>query len=244
MNSFLILCRTLFGYLVVGIMGVVCFVPCVFVACLPEKYRFDNRLYYGAVALFFRVIVWATFLHIKIEGKENIPNEPGIIIANHQSALDIPMLGSLVGTMPHIWLFLKKYTKYPIFGFVARRMNVVVDSSGLRKLVGSIEKAGRLIQGQHRHVLLFPEGGRHIDGSVHRFFYGFAILAQESKRPVIPVIMFNLGKIYPPGAFLLRPHPVKISIGKPFVFEENDTYETFSNRVHAWFVKQVETNSL
>ena len=158
--------------------------------------------------------------------------------ANHQSSLDIPLLGSLVGTFPHVWLFYVRYAKVPIFGFIVRRMNVVVDPSGLRKLVASLNEAARLVEGKDRHVMIFPEGGRYTDSKVHNFFYGFAVLAKKLHRPVIPVLLKNVGDVYPPGSFLLYPEPITITIGQPIHFKEHETEEEFLQRVHAWFLAQ------
>lgn len=242
MGTVFLVIRALFGYFVIALMGIVCFIPCIFVACLPEKYRFNNKVYYFFSWLFYRIIVWGSFLPFTVEGKHHIPEEPAILIANHQSALDIPFLGMLVNCHPHIWLFLSRYAKVPFFGFVTRRMNVVVDYSGLRKLTGAITDAARLIKGQKRHVLMFPEGGRATDGTVHRFYYGFVILAKETKRPVVPVMMFNLNKAYPPGSFFIHQYPIKIVIGEPFRLGDDETDEAFLQRVHSWFVQQVEQN--
>ena len=49
--------------------------------------------------------MWATFLPIHVEGKENLIEQPAIIIANHQSSLDIPVIGALFDHHPHVWLF-------------------------------------------------------------------------------------------------------------------------------------------
>lgn len=117
-------------------------------------------------------------------------------------------------------------------------MNVVVDPSGLRKLVASLNEAVRLVEGKNSHVMIFPEGGRYTDGKVHNFFYGFAVLAKKLHRPVVPVCMHNLGKVYPPYSFFVYNYPIKVIIGEPMHFKENETEEQFLQRVHAWFLAQ------
>lgn len=229
---------TLLGYLIISIIGCICIVPCIIIACLPERWRFDNRVYYWFVHIVYKGSLFATFLPITIRGREYFPTGPAIFVANHQSALDIPLLGSVVNSHPHVWLFLKRYAKVPIFGFITRRMNIVVDHTGLRKLVGSLEKAVTLIKGKNRHVILFPEGGRHTDGKIHNFFYGFAFLAKELGRPVVPIFMKNVNKAYPPGSFWLHQYPITIIIGKPFMYQQGESEEEFVQRVRAWFVEQ------
>ena len=230
--------RSLCAYLIIAIFMVVCFTPCFFIACLPVRWRYDNRVYFLFAHIFYRVINGVLLLPITVEGKENISSEPVIYVANHQSSLDIPLLGSLVDGHPHVWLFWVKFAKIPIFGFIARRMNIVVDPRGLRKLTGSIDAAVQIIKNTKSHIIIFPEGGRYIDNKIHNFFYGFAILAKQTGRPVIPVMMTNVNKIYPPGAFIMHPHPIRMIIGKPFVFLPDETEDDFVQRVHLWFVEK------
>lgn len=233
--------RSCFVYAVIAIALVFGSPICFIIACLPFKWRHDNRVYYTFLALFYRLYLKATFLNISVSGTENIPAHQAIIVANHQSSLDIPLLGSLVGFHPHVWLFLARFSKIPYLGFIARRMNIVVDHSGLRKLVGSVGQASDILKRCKSHVLMFPEGGRYIDGKIHKFYNGFARLAKETNRIVIPVFMRNVNKVYPPKSFLFQPYDISIIIGEPFVLLENESEIDFVKRVHDWFVAQ-ETN--
>ena len=58
------------------------------------------------MCIFYAITIRALLLPIKVVGLENIPHTPAIIAANHQSALDIPLVGNLMRCYPHIW-FLK-----------------------------------------------------------------------------------------------------------------------------------------
>jgi 1-acyl-sn-glycerol-3-phosphate acyltransferase len=228
------LLRTLVTYFLIGLFGFFLGIPCLISASLPEQWRY-NKLYYWCTDKLFKLGIWASFIPVTIEGKENIPHEPCIFAANHQSSFDIPLLGSLVDGHPHVWLFLKKYASVPIFGFIARRMNVVVDVSGFRKATMSIAEGIARVKGKDRHLLIFPEGGRILDDHVRDFFYGFAVIAKEVQRPVVPVMMINVNLVYPPGSFLVHYYPIKIIIGKPFFIEKDESLDDFVKRVHAWF---------
>lgn len=236
--------RTLLGCLVIGIAGLICVIPCFIIACLPAKWRYDNRIFYFFSYIFFRACILAAWLPIDIEYEtEDILKEPSIVISNHQSSLDIPLIAMVIKWRPHIWLFLARYAKVPIFGFILSRMNIMVDYRGLRKLVGSIDETLKVINGRTSHIILFPEGGRHTDGKVHSFLYGFALMAKHTGRPVLPIMLFNAYKVFPPGAILIRPHPIKIKVGKPFKFLPHETDDEFVQRVHAWYDQQVERHS-
>jgi 1-acyl-sn-glycerol-3-phosphate acyltransferase len=210
-------------------------VPLLIVASLPKKWRYGNPVYYFFTYIFYKGLVLSTLVPISISGKEHIGQTPAIIIANHQSAFDIPLLGSLLGLRPHVWLFLARYAYVPIFGYITRRMNIVVDHRGLRKLVGAVHRALEVVGDHKSHILIFPEGGRYNDGKIHHFFYGFALLAKATGRPIVPVVMQGAGKVLPPRTFFLHMHPIKITIGEPIYFDKTTPDDKIVSTMQEWF---------
>lgn len=228
------LLKTFIGYICVIIIGIISGIPCLIIACLPTNMRRDNRIFYFFTYIFYIVIRWATFTPITIKGEKNLPISPVIFVSNHLSALDIPYVGSIIGNEPHVWLFLKKYMYVPIFGFIAQRMNVVVDLSNRRALMRAVKEAIILGKEHKRHIVIFPEGGRSRNDKIGSFFLGFAIIAQKTNLPVVPIRLYNLDKVFPPGALLIRDYPVAIIIGKPMTLKEGETQQAFADRVRAW----------
>ncbi len=212
--------------------------PLMLCITLPERYRY-NRLLFILLSLCYKALCYSLFLPIKIKGKKNLLKEqPMIIAANHQSALDIPLLGLIIGSHPHIWLVLAHYTHTPILGFLIRQIFISVQKDSPQSAAKSVIKLLKLAQKTAGHIIIFPEGGRFIDGSIHPFFAGFALLAKKTGRPVVPVFMPNNGKALYPESLLLKYTCLTIIIGKPFTFELNDTDESFSERVYNWFVAE------
>jgi 1-acyl-sn-glycerol-3-phosphate acyltransferase len=241
MGIFKTIFRTIISYLIIITAGLICVIPCVVVACLPKKIRYDNRFYYWVTYFFYRAVVFSTFVPVTItyEAPQELYDEAAIIISNHQSSLDIPLIGVVVKQHPHVWLFLSRYAKVPIFGFIVNRMNVAVDYKWLRKLVGSLSQTLDIINGRKSHIILFPEGGRYTDGNVHNFFYGFAILAKNSSRPVIPIILHDVYKAFPPGALFVRDHAIRVHVGKAFRYLPGEAEDEFVSRVYAWYQKNI-----
>lgn len=234
----LLLIRTLICYLLCGI-GIILFVPPLFLlACLPARFRYNNRLFFLLLQWFYSWICFASLNRITLKGAKNLPQEPALFIANHQSAFDIPVVGSLCRGYPHIWLVLAYYVDTPVLGFFIRRMFVPVERDQPVKAAGSLRKIIRFLQDKPRHLIIFPEGTRHEDGPVHEFYEGFALIAKLSGRPVIPVYMPNNRIIYPVNSFYIYPCPLDIIIGEPMTMHENETEAAFVKRVHEWFVKQ------
>ncbi|MGB8468048.1 MAG: lysophospholipid acyltransferase family protein [Candidatus Babeliales bacterium] len=218
-------------------IGICTGIPMLVIATFPARWRYENRVYYFFLDLFYKGILWATFLPVTVVGKENLLNEPAIIIANHQSSLDIPLLGSILDRHSHVWLFLARFARIPLFGFITRRMNVVVDPTKLRRMVGALDHTLDIVKNHNTHILLFPEAGRYTDGTIHKFFYGFAILAKATNRPVIPVIIYGAGKVLPPRALFISSYPMKIVIGKPVYFTKEHTEQEIVDCMQEWFTR-------
>ena len=69
-------------------------------------------------------------------------------------------------------------------------------------------------------LCIFPEGERTIDGNVQEFKKGAGILAKELNVPLVPVCINGAYESWPRTKRLPKPHPIKITFGKPFNFEE------------------------
>lgn len=231
--------RSCFSYILILIFFLILFVPCLLLTLLlPAQRRYDSRLLFWLFDMSYKAVIKATFLPFRVTGRSNLPNGPAMYVANHQSSLDIPVLGSLLNGYPHVWYVLDYYAKKPVLKFFVDRLGVSVDRENLTRAARALIKGIRLIENKNRSIIIFPEGGRFNDKKVHEFLQGFAIIAKKTGRPVIPVFMPNNGEIYPPGSFVLHYKPIVVIIGEPFNYREDDTDDTFTERVYTWFLIQ------
>lgn len=229
--------RTLFFYTVVLIIAILTIIPCMLFALLPKRIRYDNPFYYWFLCIFYAVTIRALLLPIKIVGAENIPHKPSIIVANHQSALDIPLVGHLMRCYPHIYFLKHELLSTPVLGFLGKRMGISVDPSSPQKALMSLRKALSIFDGiKKRNLIIFPEAGRYIDGKIHAFSNGFSLLAKKTNCPVVPILIKNAYKVYPPGSFFVNYAPLSILVGKPFFMEGQESDQAFADRVRAWFI--------
>lgn len=233
--------RTLLSRFLLCVVMVICFIPFLFFIMIPERWRYNSKILYSIVYAFYWVVIKISLLPVKFKGIRHIPKKAVIFVANHQSSLDIPLLGVLARGRPHIWLALSYLMKSPILRFVLPRTAVLVDVSSARRAVRSLTHTIDLVENKDCDVMIFPEGGRYTDGTVHEFFRGFVILAKKLRRPVIPVRIFGVNKVYPPHSFWVHWHKIRVVVGEPLVYLANDTDETFKNRVYEWFVAQGES---
>jgi len=237
--------KTIITYTLWFFIALFCFTFCVPLACLPAKIRYDNRVYFFFSTIVSHMTLAVTFIRIKVRGRHNLshyPESPSIIIANHASALDIPLLEIIAGTYPHVWFSKVEYLKVPCFGFLLKRMHVTVDRTRETSAGRAFVKAYQLVKNHARHVLVFPEGTRHRDNNIHDFNEGFALLAKKLQRPVIPVIISGVAHAFPAKSFLIDSSsgPITLSIGKPMVCGHDELVEDFVKRVHTFCQEELE----
>lgn len=232
--------RTLISYILVGFIIVIFFIPAFLLMFLPDRYRYDNKLLFWLLYITNRAILWALFLPIRVISAKTIPNEPAIFIANHQSSLDIPLASKIIGPRPHVWYALDYYLKFPFLGFIIKKIGIPVSRTDSQKDARALVRGIQLLKNQNRSLMIFPEGGRFIDDTIHPFLSGFIYLAEKIERPIIPFYIHNAGKVYPPGSFLAHNYPITLVVGEPLRKEADESSEDFLSRIHAWFVKQQE----
>lgn len=226
------------------IIWILCVPPlmliCGILACLPARLRYDNRLYFVISTFISHFILRASGIKIAISGHENLPNypqAPAIFVMNHSSSLDIPLVEIVAGTYPHVWLSKASYGNIPLFGFLLRRMHVLVDTTSRKDAGAALIKTYSLLKNASRHALVFPEGTRSLDGNVGNFFSGFALLAKKLNRPIIPVVISGIHKVYPKNSLIidsLAP-TVTITIGKPLFCPPSVSSDEFATNVHHYF---------
>ena len=229
---------TLYARLIAFILIATYLVPFLILLALPARYGFESKLFYWLEYSLCWLLFKLCFLPITYVGQENMPHEPAVIVANHQSYLDIPLLVMVMHRYPHLWMALSYLMSWRLLRFILPKVAVLVDTSsplaGMRSLIAAIKK----VNGKRTHVVIFPEGGRYDDGKIHDFFAGFVILAKKMNRPIVPVFIKGVNVVYPRDSFWVTRAPVTIIIGKPMRMEEGELDEIFHDRVHQWFIEQ------
>lgn len=115
----------------------------------------------------------------------------GILIANHQSFLDIIMLLALTPKMVMVtnsWVW-----HSPLFGRLIRYAGFVCTESGHEDALARVEE--KLSEGYI--VAIFPEGTRSEDGKIHRFHNGAFMMAEKTVADIIPVVIYGNWRAIP-----------------------------------------------
>lgn len=231
--------RTFFSYLLFALVCWLFLIPVLAYLIIPEKWRSNSRFLGQATRFFYWIVLKCTLLPIIYRGRKYIPSEPVIFVANHQSALDVPLVGLLAYGQPHVWLAKQELTDSFFLRYLLPRASILVDTRTHLSAVRSLLQALKRVETTKQHIMIFPEGGRFTDGTIHEFFSGFVLLAKESKRPVIPVFIKGAAQAYPPGSFIVHYCSITVTVGEPIVFTDQ-TEDDFKKRVHNWFIQQNE----
>ncbi len=125
-------------------------------------------------------------LHVSGETVSN-PRRPYVVVSNHQSLADIPLISNLPWEMK--WMGKKELFKIPIIGWMMSLSgDIAVDRKNARSGAQAIIKAQRYLE-QKCSVIIFPEGTRTLDGRVRQFTDGAFHLAIRAKVPILPVVI-------------------------------------------------------
>lgn len=134
-------------------------------------------------------------LHVR--GLEHLPKTgPCVIVANHPSYFD-PMFISIVMRRNVRFVAWAPIFSWPVIGWVVRKVRAIpVDvDRPQRETLRAAENHLRT----GAVVGLFPEGGRSLPESVcDPFRSGYALLAQWAQAPVVPVVVYESARMWPP----------------------------------------------
>jgi len=164
----------------------------------------------GLVPLWSRLLLAAGGVEVRWGGKRlALPAGPAVFVANHQSYLDIPVLGALLGRR-FLWLAKRELFSIPILGQAMRAVGQIPVDRGDREAArASIAAAADELRGGFS-VMIFPEGTRSTDGCLRPFKLGFAHLAVAGERPVVPLVLRGTAALWPKGAWGTRPGTVEV----------------------------------
>lgn len=159
-------------------------------------------------------ILWVLLYRVRRTGMENIPAEGPIILApNHQSHFDPPLVGSCcprrMSYMARASLF-----DFPPFAWLIRSFGAFpIDREAGRGIAGVKETLRRLKDGHV--IMMFPEGTRTPDGSIHAFRPGIRTLAVRSGAVIVPVAIEGAYQAWPRTRKFPRLGVIHIHYGEP-----------------------------
>jgi 1-acyl-sn-glycerol-3-phosphate acyltransferase len=138
---------------------------------------------------------------IQISGGENVnPNQVYVIVSNHQSMADIPVISFL--KLDTKWLGKAEVWRLPILRWMLRWAgDVPIDRDSRRKGAKAMLQCARYLR-QRCSVVFFPEGTRSPDGRVLPFNEGPFHLAVREQVPILPLVVEGSGAALPRNTWI------------------------------------------
>lgn len=131
------------------------------------------------------------------------PGTPYVVVANHESTLDILLLSRLPWEMK--WIAKAAVFKIPLLGYLFRMAgDIPVHREDKNSGAGALKKAREYVD-QGMPVMVFPEGTRSRDGKLLPFKAGAFKLAIEAGVPILPVAVYGTARGMPVGDPWIRP---------------------------------------
>lgn len=144
-------------------------------------------------------------LNVRVSGLGHFnPNETCVVMSNHQSFYDIPVLYHALG--PNIRMVAKKELgQVPLFGRAAKGAGFIfVDRGNREAAIRSLDLAKtHLANGTS--IYIAPEGTRSDDGTLLPFKKGGFMVALDMGVPIVPVTLLGTSDSLPARALLSRP---------------------------------------
>jgi 1-acyl-sn-glycerol-3-phosphate acyltransferase len=163
-----------------------------------------NRVVAGRFLRFVAVLVSKCFppWRLRIEGRW--PGEgPYVVVANHQSILDILMLSRLPREMK--WVAKDELFRIPWVGWMLRMSGDIPIRRGDAESGGEALARAKEYLARGMNVIMFPEGTRSAKGTLLPFKSGAFRLAIEAGVPVLPIAVHGTAEGMPKGGPWVRP---------------------------------------
>ena len=146
-------------------------------------------------------------------GNERVPMQgPVVVVANHGSHLDPPLLGHALGR-PVAFMAKAELFGIPLLGPLIRACGAYPVRRGASDREAIRTATARLQDGWA--IGVFLDGTRQKDGRVNHPMPGAALLSARSGAPLLPVAIINSHRALGTGKSWPRLVPIQLRIGEP-----------------------------
>lgn len=169
-------------------------------------------MFYVVARAILRFLMRIAF-SMKVEGRDNIPREGGVLVAaNHVSMLDPIVVGCAmerrIRFMAKRELFDNTLLRPIVRGLGAFPVQRGKDDKNAFHTALKVLRNGEVLG-------MFPEGTRSLDGKLQKAYSGAAILAHKTGALLVPVGIVGTGEAMGKGAIIPRRRRILVRFGRP-----------------------------
>ena len=188
---------------------------------------FIQKLIYELVSKLFVFPIYKFVFKGHLIGRDNIPQKGNfIMVSNHGSLLDPPLLGHALGRnisfMAKAELF-----KIPLLGFVIRACGAYPVKRGIADK-NTIQTACNKLS-SNKCIGIFIDGTRQKNGRVNKPKHGAALLAFKNQTLLLPVAIVNSHKLVRFKYFIPIFSKIVIKVGKPLLPPQSSSRDDLSS---------------
>ena len=177
----------------------------------PFDARFAIARWWGKSMLWVGRIVCG--FEYSIEGEENIPEVPSVIMIKHTTVFET--YTQLAVFPPQTWVVKRELKWIPFFGWgLAAMRPIAIDRGAGRTAVTQVIEQGQQRLADGIWITVFPEGTRMPAGQTRKYGVSGAALARAAQCPILPVA-HNAGDLWPRRGLKKKPGHIRFCIGPP-----------------------------
>lgn len=180
-----------------------------------------------------RILCKAVPVKVDFQGREHMdPNQSYVIVANHLSQMDIPLLYGWVGREV-IWVMKQELRKMPFVGRAAGALgHIFIDRRSRAKAMEALDSAKPHLVGG-RSIIFFPEGTRS-EGALLPFKKGAFRVALDLGLPVLPITIVGSDLILPTNRLTINHGSIQVVVHPPIAVDtENDSEALLAEKSRA-----------
>jgi len=154
-------------------------------------------------------------VELRVTGSEHLwSDRPAVFIFNHQSSIDVAVLGSLI-RRDLTGVAKKELGRDPRFMLIGYVVDIAyVDRADPAQARAALDPAVEKLR-EGVSIAIAPEGTRSATQRLGRFKKGAFHLAMQGGVPIVPIVIRNAGDVMWRGSILIRPGTIDVAVLPP-----------------------------
>lgn len=195
----------------------------------------DSRFLRSLERFWVWTILEASNARVHMRGMENVrPGESYIVMSNHRSMYDIPVVHYLLGKGRDLrWIGKEELLKVPVFGqaFGLSR-HIEIDRRRRERGIAALKRAAAE-SAEGVSFVIMPEGTRSRDARLLPFKRGPFHLAIDTGLPILPVAIAGSERLMRKGSWWILPGTIELTVLPPIPSRGlgKDSIDDLSGRV-------------